>query len=166
MSPSYRTQRSGKHGLLQQFLIPGTYYTTAATWTKKGNSLAWSGYRDPVGGPFMFEMHQYFDANYSGQSNTCVAGYGSSVLTFASNGYKGFIAEFGWFNINGAVSAACQTEGTALMDALQSHPEQWAGWTWWGSGPWAGNSGVNLDPGLDGISGHQPQIATLLNSIP
>jgi endoglucanase len=62
----------------QTILIPGTYFTTAATWTTDGNSAAWTGYSDPAGGPFMFEMHQYLDANYGGTTNVCVTGYGSS----------------------------------------------------------------------------------------
>lgn len=152
----------------QTILIPGTYFSTAATWTNNGNSAAWAGYKDPAGGPIMFEMHQYLDSNYSGQSATCVSGYGSKVLAnatawLASNGFKGFLGEFDWFHDwHHGVSAACQTEGTALMDYMQTHPEQWAGWTWWGSGPWAWNNGVNLDPGADGYPGDQPQTATLV----
>jgi endoglucanase len=154
----------------QTILIPGTYFTTAATWPFNGNSSVWAGYRDPVGGPFMFEMHQYLDANYSGSSGTCVPGSGSSVLAnatawLAANGYKAFLGEFDWYNDfgrMGVVSAQCQTEGLALLQAMQDHPQQWAGWTWWGSGPWAWNNGVNLDPGSDGIAGDQPQTPTLL----
>ena len=156
----------------QTILIPGTYFTTAATWTFNGNSAAWTGYRDPVGGPFMFEMHQYLDSNYSGTSDVCVPGSGSSVLTattnwLAANGYKAFLGEFDWYNNFGGggvgtVSAQCQTEGTALLNAMQNAPNQWAGWTWWGSGPWAWNNGVNLDPGADGIPGDQPQTGTLI----
>jgi endoglucanase len=155
----------------QTIFIPGSSWTTAANWVTSGNAAAWTGYKDPVGGPFMFEMHQYIDFDYSGTHNTCASGYGSSVLTaatswLASNGYKGFIAEFGWDNVHGVVSATCQTEGTALLTAMQSHPQQWAGWTWCCSGPWAGNNGVNLDPGADGIAGDQPQTAEILPDVP
>lgn len=150
----------------QTILIPGTYYTTAATWTTSGNSAAWTGYRDPAGGPFMFEMHQYLDSNYSGTSGNCVTGYGSSVLTkttewLATNGYQAFLGEFDWFD-----NAGCKTEGTALLQAMQNSPKQWAGWAWWGSGPWAWNNGVNLDPGANGTPGDQPQMSTLLKFIP
>jgi endoglucanase len=158
----------------QTILIPGTYFTSAATWTTNGNSAAWTGYKDPVGGPFMFEMHQYLDANYSGTSSTCVPGSGSSVLTsatawLAANGYKALLAEFDWYNdfgkTGGVVSAECQTEGTALLKAMQFSHNQWGGWTWWGSGSWAWNNGVNLDPGADGIPGDQPQTATLVKDL-
>ena len=53
--------------------IPGTYFTTAATWPTNGNASVWTGYKDPVGGPFFFELHQYLDSNYSGNSSTCVS---------------------------------------------------------------------------------------------
>jgi aryl-phospho-beta-D-glucosidase BglC (GH1 family) len=159
----------------QTILIPGTYFTTAATWTTDGNSAAWTGYSDPAGGPFMFEMHQYLDANYGGTTDVCVTGYGSSVLTsatawLASNGYRAFLAEFDWYNdfgkTGGVVSPQCQTEGTALLNALQSNPQQWGGWAWLGSGPWAWNNGTNLDPGSDGIQGDQPQSTTLVKFLP
>jgi endoglucanase len=152
----------------QTILIPGTYFTTAATWTKNGNSAAWTGYKDPVGGPFMFEMHQYLDENYSGRSATCVKNSGSTVLTdatawLAANGFQGFLAEFDWYtDFNHGVTPACQAEGTALLNAMQTHPEQWGGWTWFGSGRWAWNNGVNLNPGADGTPGDQPQTATLV----
>jgi endoglucanase len=154
----------------QIILIPGTFYTTAATWTNNGNSAVWTGYVDPVGGPFFFEMHQYLDTNYSGTSSECVIGYGSSVLTaatnwLAANGFKGFLAEFDWYNdfgVAGTVSPECISEGTLLLTAMQNNPDQWAGWTWWGSGIWAWNNGVNLDPGANGIPGDQPQMATLV----
>ncbi len=153
----------------QTILIPGTYFTSAATWTTDGNSAAWTGYTDPVGGPFMFEMHQYLDHLDSGTASTCDSG--SSVLTsatawLAANGYKAFLGEFDWYNdfgqTGGVVSPQCQAEGTALLNAMQFSSNQWAGWTWWGSGPWAWNNGVNLDPGADGIPGDQPQTATLV----
>ena len=158
----------------QTILIPGTYFTTAATWTRNGNSAAWTGYRDPAGGPFMFEMHQYLDQNYSGMSSTCVPGYGSSVLTdatawLAANGYRAFLGEFDWYNdfgqSGGVVSPQCQAEGTALLNAMQFSPNQWAGWTWCGSGPWAWNNGVNLDPGAGGQPGDQPQTAALVQML-
>ena len=147
----------------QTILIPGTYYTTASTWTTNGNSAAWTGYTDPAGGPFMFEMHQYL--------YNCDPGSGSSSLTsatawLAANGYKAFLAEFDWSNdfgtTGGVVSPQCQAEGAALLNAMQFSSNQWAGWTWWGSGPWAWNNGANLDPGADGIPGDQPQTATLV----
>src|SRR6516165_2484327 len=155
----------------QVIFIPGTAFTTAATWVTSGNAAAWTGYKDPAGGPFAFEMHQYLDSNYSGTSSQCVTGYGSTVLKdatnwLAANGYRGFIGEFDWFNdfgqSGGTVSSQCQTEGTALLNAMQAAPQQWSGWTWWGSGPWAWNNGVNLDPGADGKAGDQPQTATLV----
>jgi endoglucanase len=157
----------------QTILIPGTFFSTAATWTQNGNSSVWTGYKDPVGGPFMFEMHQYLDANYSGASSTCVSGSGSTVLSeatkwLAANNFKGFLGEFDWYNDfgqkGGTVSPECQTEGKALLQALQN--SVWGGWTWWGSGPWAWNNGVNLDPGANGIAGDQPQMAALTAFIP
>lgn len=153
----------------QMILIPGTYFTTAATWTQNGNSAVWTGYQDPTGGPWAFEMHQYLDPDYSGTSSTCVPGSGSNVLAattqwLAANNYQAFLGEFDWYNdfgqYGGVVDPQCQAEGTALLTALQA--PQWIGWTWWGSGPWAWNNGVNLDPNSAFIPGDQPQTATLV----
>ncbi len=150
-------------------LIPGTSWTGAWTWTSSGNSAAWAGYKDPAGGPFMFEMHQYLDPNGSGTQNAvCAVGVGSrlsqAAAWLATNGYKGFLGEFDWGNVNGVIPAQCVTEGNALMAALRA--SKWGGWSWWASGPWTGNTGSNLDPGSDGIAGDQPQTAMLVAKIP
>jgi endoglucanase len=152
--------------------IPGTYFTTAATWPTNGNASVWTGYKDPVGGPFFFEMHQYLDSNYSGNSSTCVSGSGSNDLTGATNwlstnGYKALLGEFDWYNsCNSAntVSAQCVTEGNNLLHALSS--SAWAGWTWWGSGGGAGDNCVNLLPGSDGFAGDQAQTPQLVAAFP
>ena len=156
----------------QIITIPGTYFTTAATWTTNGNASVWIGYKDPVGGPFFFEMHQYLDSNYSGSSSTCVSGSGSNDLTGATNwlstnGYKALLGEFDWYNsCNSAntVSAQCVTEGNNLLHALSS--SVWAGWTWWGSGGGAGDNCVNLLPGSDGFAGDQAQTPQLVAALP
>ena len=119
--------------------------------------------------------HQYLDQNtLVAHLSDCVPGYGSSVLTsttawLAANGYKAFLGEFDWYNdfgqSGGVVSPQCQAEGTALLNAMQFSPNQSAGWTWWGSGPWAWNNGVNLDPGADGHPGDQPQTPTLIQML-
>jgi endoglucanase len=152
----------------QTILIPGTAWTGAWTWTSSGNGAAWAGYKDPAGGPFMFEMHQYLDPYGSGTQNFCVVGAGSRLSQgagwLATNGYKGFLGEFDWGNVNGVIPAQCVIEGNTLMAALGA--PHWGGWTWWASGPWTGNTGSNLDPGADGIAGEQPQTAVLVKNIP
>jgi endoglucanase len=155
----------------QTILIPGSSWTTAATWVTSGNAAAWTGYSDPAGGPFLFEMHQYLDSDYSGTHDTCASGYGSDVLTDATdwlgkNGYQALIGEFGWRSVQGVVSPTCQTEGTALLDAMNFSRGQWAGWVWCCSGPWARDNGVNLyniDLNPPKVA---PQTTTLLNYIP
>jgi endoglucanase len=155
--------------------IPGTFFTTAATWVSSGNAAVWAGYADPYGGPFWFEMHQYLDANFSGTSNQCVAGSGSSNLTAAtnwlnSNGYKGFIGEFDWYNTCTAANQVstsngnCVTEGNALLTAMTN--SAWAGWAWWGSGNGAGDNCVNLLPGSNGFAGTQVQTTMLTPFLP
>lgn len=155
----------------QIILIPGSSWTTAANWVSSGNAAAWTGYTDPVGGPFMFEMHQYLDFDYSGTHNSCASGYGSRGLTdatawLAANGYKALIGEFGWPSSEGVVSPTCQIEGTALLDAMKASPEQWGGWIWCCSGPKAGANRINLynlDYNPPKIA---PQTTTLLEYIP
>jgi endoglucanase len=147
----------------QTILIPGVFWSEAKAWMTAGNGAAWAGYKDPAGGPFMFEMHQYLNDDTSTRPTQCTSGMGSSLTDattwLAANGYKAFLGEFGWPNVSGVVSPTCNTEGANLLNALHSHPGQWGGWDWCCSGPWAGNNHFNLDPGADGIVGDQPQIA-------
>lgn len=172
--------------------IPGTAFTTAATWITSGNAAAWAGYADPVGGPWWFEMHQYLDSNYSGQSSVCVTGYGSSVLANGGNGatawlvnnnYKAFIGEFSWWNTgdsrnldcNGTLgnycssgSYDCSVEGPNLLATMNSSTSPYVGWTWWASGGGFGDTGNNLWINANGFNGAQIQtqnLCTWLRSI-
>lgn len=148
----------------QTILIPGACWTEPNAWSSCGNDVAWAGYTDPAGGPFAFDFHQYLNTDGSARPFTCTAGTGhdfDSITTWlAANNFKGFLGEFGWPNAANGVNAQCQTEGIALVSELVSHKNQWLGWDWCCSGPWAGDNHFNLYPGADGVPGDQIQVSS------
>ncbi len=73
-----------KTGSMQIINVQGTAWTGSDDWLSSWNAAAWDGYKDPVGAPFFFEMHQYLDAYSTGIGPTCAAGKGSSVLAVAT----------------------------------------------------------------------------------
>ncbi len=125
-------------------LIPGVGYTNAGNWSFNNNDTAWAGYTDPVGGPFMFEMHQYLDTSSAGNGPVCLPGVGSTSLVSATtwaraNGFKILLGEMNWWQ-----TTQCFTEGPALVNYTRANADVWAGWVWCCSGPWAGANTVNL----------------------
>lgn len=142
-------------------LVPGAYWSGAHSWTRKGsfpsNGEAMLGFHDP-GDNFAFDFHQYFDANSSGTTATCVApAIAEKRLAVATDwlrqsGNRGFLSEFG-------VSRApeCAAVLTAALQHLAAN-KQWLGWTIWGSSAWFGDYQFNLYPLQSPVP---PQLAIL-----
>jgi endoglucanase len=68
-----------KTGAGNRLLMPGTIYTTAASWITSGNAKQMESFVDPAGN-FVFDVHQYLYTDNSGTHGTCVAGAGSKRL--------------------------------------------------------------------------------------
>ena len=148
-------------GATNLVLVPGTNWSGAHSWRKRvglqSNADALKGFSDP-GHNFAFDFHQYFDANSSGTSVTCVpVAEAERRIAVASDwlrevGGRGFLTEFG-------VSALpeCQPVLRAVLAAMAKSPE-WIGWTAWASSAYFGKYPFNLYP-LAPLQ--PPQLATL-----
>lgn len=122
-------------GATQTILIPGTGWTGVHSWIGSGKGAAWTGFKgDPLNN-FAFEMHQCLDSDSSGTHSTCMTNCSASPEAATSwlttNGFKGFLDEFGW-----STDPSCSNEGPAFMDYLSSHSNAWMGWSSWTGGPW------------------------------
>jgi endoglucanase len=157
-------------GSQQLILVPGNAWTGAHSWSQSWygtpNATAMLAIVDS-GNRFAFELHQYFDSDYSGTSATCVAtaGTGANQLQgvttwLRANGYKGFLGEFA-----GADNSACQAAIVSAMDHLKGNSDVWLGWTWWAAGPWWGSYMYTLEPG-NGFSTDSPQMNWLQPYMP
>lgn len=130
-------------------LVPGAYWSGAHSWTRVGvkasNGDAMAGFSDPVDN-MAFDFHQYFDANSSGTTASCItpaiAEKRLSVATawLRATGNRGMLTEFG---VTRAPECAA-----VLVTALQhmAANREWLGWTIWGSSAWFGTYQFNLYP--------------------
>ena len=121
-------------------LVPGNQWTGAHAWFADyygtPNSDALKSIVDP-GDNFVFELHQYFDADYSGTSSSCVSeSVGVERVEQVTEGlyeegFRGFLAEFG-----GSDDATCLGAMDQLLAHLGDNAEVWRGWTVWASTEW------------------------------
>lgn len=157
---SVRAIRSA--GARNLLLVPGTRWTGAHSWHDGGresNAAAFRDFTDPANN-FVFELHQYLDANSSGKSQRC-AGEKVGARRLAGvtkwlreRKQKALLAEFG---------ASADPTCLAALDEMLSHmarnSDVWAGWTYWAGGDWWGDYGYSIQPGRDGTE--KPQVRIL-----
>ena len=152
-------------GSTHLILVPGNAWTGAHSWSNNWygtpNSQVMTGVVDPANN-FAFELHQYFDADYSGTSATCLgaAGTGANQLQgvtqwLRTHGYKGFLGE-----LAGADNTPCRNAVESALDHLEANADVWLGWTWWAAGPWWGDYMYTLEP-TQNYSVDAPQLAWL-----
>lgn len=130
--------------------VPGNAWTGAHSWQQNwygtANGTVMRGIVDP-GRNMVFEAHQYFDADSSGTTNTCVSAAVAAERLSAfttwlrSNGYRAVLGEFG-----GAANDACNRAVASALDHLQANTDVWAGWVWWAAGPWWGDYMYSIEP--------------------
>nr|BAK01092.1 predicted protein [Hordeum vulgare subsp. vulgare] len=124
-------------GATNTISVPGNDWTGVHSW------LASAPYMGAITDPLnnlMFEMHQYFDNNYSG-NGACVstfdpaAIFGPATAWLRSTGNTGFLGEFGIEK-----SSQCLVVLDKTMAYLAANSDVWVGWTWWAAGLWWGSS--------------------------
>lgn len=154
-------------GAYNLVLVPGNGWTGAHSWVSgsygTANGDVMLGIDDPASN-FVFEMHQYLDADSSGTSATCVNdAIGVSRMAAATDwlrthGYKGFLGEF-----NGGASDSCYKALDGLVGYLGKNSDVWLGWTVWAGGPWWGENILTVQPkaGKD-----RPQMTVLRRHLP
>lgn len=140
--------------------VPGNAWTGAASWSSSwspgydtSNAVAMLKITDSANN-YVFEVHNYFDADGSGEYKTdCkTATVGSQQLANVTswaraNKKKVIVGEFGT-----KISTLCQSAVADMLTYIHANPDVYVGWLWWSAGtPW-GNSyllGINPKNGVD-----------------
>lgn len=149
-------------GVRNLLLIPGTRWTGAHSWTTGpgSNAAAFTGFRDPANN-FMFEVHQYLDADSSGQSASCVnRKVGSRRLAQFTRWARrekarALLGEFG-----GGSDPVCVAALDDLLDYMGSNRDVWSGATYWAGGDWWGEYPFSIQPQAGRVL--KPQLQVLL----
>lgn len=148
-------------------LVPGTAWTGAHSWLKpvdgEPNGVALKNFRDP-GDNFAFEVHQYFDDDFSGTKGNCsrtqdaVAAVDAFTDWLRSNGYRGMLGEFG-----APKGENCVAGIKAMIDVVERNKDVWTGWTYWVAGDWwSPDEPLNIQPTKDG---DRPQLQAMLPAL-
>jgi endoglucanase len=137
-------------GAQNLILVPGNSWTGAHSWDGDWygtpNSEVMLTIVDP-GNNYAFEAHQYLDDDSSGTSSTCVSEQVGvdRLKTFTTwlktNGYKGFLGEFGV-----ADNSTCLTAMDNMLDYIDNNKTEWIGWTYWAAGPWWSDYMFSIEP--------------------
>ncbi len=144
-------------------LVPGNAWTGAHSWEQNwygtANGTVMKTIVDPMDN-YAFELHQYFDSDFSGRSANCSAGHGTTQLQgvtawLRSEGIQGFLGEFA-----GGNNPQCQQAIESVIDYLNSNADVWLGWTWWAAGPEWGEYIFTLEP-TNNFTQDRPQLPWL-----
>lgn len=144
-------------------LVPGTAWTGAHSWQGGGygtpNGVAMLGVVDPVDN-FAYEVHQYFDGNFSGTGEDCsragdaVAAVEDFTRWLREHGKRGYLGEFGVPKDEACVSALAD-----MVAVVEGNRDLWVGWAYWVAGDWWPESeALNIQPTAEG---DRPQIKGL-----
>lgn len=133
-------------GATNLITVPGNDWTGAHSWMA-GDATSMANITDPLNN-FMFEMHQYFDNNFSGNGACNTSFDPSQVFAPAtawlrSMGKTAFLGEFGIENTPGCLAVLDNT-----MAYLQANSDVWTAYTWWAAGPWWGSYKFSLESGV------------------
>ena len=128
-------------------LVPGTRWDGAHSWfdgshgSSNADALAALARDDGV----VFEVHQYFDANFSGTGAGCdgaarVAPALSKLGAWArAHRTRLFLGEFG-----ASRQPSCVQALDVALDVVERDRDVWFGWSYWAGGPWWGDYPFNV----------------------
>lgn len=148
-----------KAGAKNLIVVPGNSWTGAHSWVSSGSGAEMLKIVDPLN-RYIFDVHQYLDADCSGSHPEPVsATIGSERLReftkwCRDNRKRAFLGEFG--------SSASDASKAALGDMLsymEANADVWVGFSWWAAGAWWGDYMYSIEP-KDGQD--KPQMAVLL----
>jgi endoglucanase len=149
-------------------LVPGINYSNAGAWYEDWgygqNSKVMNGVVDPAD-RFIFEVHQYLDADSSGTSDTCVSATAGSDTLWAftawakQQGKRALLGEFG-----AAANETCLAALDDLLNYTDAHADVWAGWAYWAGGPWWPSDYIFSVEPSNGVD--KPQMAVLTQHLP
>jgi len=138
-------------GAKNNILIPGNGWDGAWSWGKQ----AWYGesnaevalrYFSSEDENILFEVHQYFDSDYSGSHEDCTKrpcqnNLKEFVEWLKANNLKGWLGELG-----GSLNDECKECIQEAIEYLQENREHVLGATWWAAGPWWGQYTFSIEP--------------------
>ncbi len=135
-------------GIKNKILVPGTSWTGAHSWVRKGNAAAYENFVDP-GDNFAFEVHQYLDKNFGGPDPHVVAGAGATRLVVFTewarqHHFKAFLGEFSWDR--DPANEQAPIEGEALLGYMDANKDVWIGYTFWAAGPLWNKYTFSIEP--------------------
>lgn len=149
-------------------LVPGTAWSGAHSWQTaidgEPNAIALGKYVDPARN-FAFEVHQYFDDDFSGKKGDCARAEDAVVAVqsftdwLKANGHRGMLGEFGV----PYDQEACAVSLKAMVDVIEANKDVWTGWAYWAAGDWwPEDEALNIQPTEDG---DRPQLQALLPAL-
>lgn len=135
-----------KSGAPNMILVPGNNWTGAHSWVSSGNGALMLKLHDPQN-HFMFDVHQYLDADCSGTSSAAVSEtIGSERLKeftewCRANNKRGFLGEFA-----GGDNPQANAAIADMLAYMGRNSDVWAGFTWWAAGAWWGEYKFTIEP--------------------
>lgn len=148
-------------GGTQTIVVPGSYFDGGWTWCKSDNAKYALQVRDPLNN-YMFEIHQYMDADASGGtsgivSKTIGADRLADVTLWArQHGKKLFLGEF---------AAASDERSMEALDIMLKYvtdnSDVWKYAAWWGAGDRWMDYMFGLDPANYSLPADKPQMKLL-----
>jgi endoglucanase len=153
-------RRTGAKNLI---LVPGNGWSSARDWMSSHygtpNSQIMMNIVDPDNN-FVFEVHQYFDRDFTGTRDDCqspdigVASLKAFTIWARENRKRGFLGEFGVGS-----NPTCLETLNRVLEFMAENSDVWLGWTYWAAGPWwPKDYYTNIEP-LDGQE--RPQMSIL-----
>jgi endoglucanase len=149
-------------GATNKILVPGIGWDGAHNFVDI-SATSLGALSDPED-RLVYEVHEYFDANSSGTSDTCVSP-DEAVRRFTSftdwlraGKRHGFLGEFG-----ASRRAECLAALDLVLSYLQANSDAWLGWTYWAAGPRWGEYMFTLEPAA---GGDRPQMTILEKHLP
>ncbi|MEZ2132879.1 MULTISPECIES: glycoside hydrolase family 5 protein [unclassified Sinorhizobium] len=138
-------------GAKNLILVPGTNWTGAHSWQTDmpggANATVMLDVKDPRNN-FAFDVHQYFDEDFSGTHPTCSKADGAldainrMTVWLREHKQRAFLGEFGV-----SQDDACLAGLKQVLDAIQQNGDVWLGWTYWAGGDWwAESEPLNVQP--------------------
>ncbi|KAJ3196756.1 hypothetical protein HK101_007878 [Irineochytrium annulatum] len=124
-------------GATNTITVPGNCWTSAAGWTgscKGDTSNADMALKYIKDSNVVYEMHQYFDSDYSGTHSACTHTDPASMLApttkwLKANGARALLGEFG-----GSSDPSCLDVLKKLTGYLVENSDQWIGFAYWAAG--------------------------------
>ncbi|MCL6708469.1 glycoside hydrolase family 5 protein [Pseudomonas sp. R2.Fl] len=145
-------------------LVPGTHWTGAHAWQREedgeNHAAVMLEIKDPSNN-YAYEVHQYFDEDFSGTKGTCsraedtVAALETFTQWLRDNGKRGYLGEYGVpYSI-----ASCTKALEQATRVVEDGRDVWVGWAYWVAGDWwPASEPLNIQPT---VSGDRPQLAGL-----